>query len=259
MKRTLLLSAIAVILFIPAMIYKTHLKASLPGAEEVVQKAVKNAFGEKSMQAQLNVLVYNEQKIDNEIDLKVWQNYPDEYLVLVTAPARYRGNALLRKNKEVWQWQPTTDKLTKLTRSDMAEKWMDTHLTVADFTNYHTLTDDFTASFKNLVKFNNTDSYIIELVPNSEAMQTWSRMLLWVNAQNYIIQKTEYYDEDDYLITTAMTTQTEKTSDRVSPRVTEWVPAGQPNQKTTVTHKSIIFNQPLPENFFSIENMKIVR
>ncbi|QQS27704.1 MAG: outer membrane lipoprotein-sorting protein [Sphingobacteriales bacterium] len=259
MNKKPLLLAFAFLLIIPVMLYKSHLRASLPGAEEIVKKAVRMAYGEKSMQAQLSLHVFKEDKQEAEIDLKIWQNYPDEFLLLVTAPARYRGNALLRKKKEVWSWQPDSEKLTKLSPMEIAEVWMDTNISIANLTNYLSFEGDVAASFKNLVRWNGTDCYVIEITQNSEAMQTRNNAMLWIDSKNYSIQKSEFYDEDEYLVATCQTLRTETLKDHTYPVVSEWKTAGQPADKTTVMYKSVVFDQTLPARFFSVENMKTIR
>lgn len=259
MKKQLLLMMLFLVLAIPALIWKNSLHASLPGAKELVQKTVQNLYGNNSMQTELNIKNYNAGTEAIEIVVKTWQKTPENMLALVTAPARDKGTAYLRKGKEVWKWQPANEKMSKLTNPEIAEKWMNTQLTIADITAYHSLTDDFTASFKNFTKANGQDCYLIELVPNSEALQIWYRTELYINSKNYVIEKAEYYDEDDYLIITATTLQTQPAAGgRTIPQLVEWISAADETQKTTVEYNTVNYD-PLPDSAFTLDYMKVAR
>ena len=43
---------------------------------------------------------------------------------------------------------------------------------------------------------------------------------------------------------------------RLLPSIIEMVPADKPNQKTIIRYKSIEFDKPLADRFFTTENMK---
>lgn len=258
MKNKILLALLFLSLAIPALMWKNSLSASMPGAKEIVQKAVQNMSGANSLQAEISMKVYVNNGEQTETMIKIWQKTSENILVLVNAPARDKGTTFLRKGKEVWKWQPALEKLSKLSTPETEEKWMNTHLTVADVLNCNSLTDDFFASFKNLTKFNGNECYIIELVPNSEASQAWFRILIWVNSKNYVIQKAEYYDEDDYLINTATTLQTQQIGNKTIPQTIAWKPAAESGEQTLVEYKLLNYD-PVPDSVFTLENMKEVR
>ena len=43
---------------------------------------------------------------------------------------------------------------------------------------------------------------------------------------------------------------------RLIPTRLEMIPVNKKNQKTVIVYKSIVFNQPISDNFFTVENMK---
>lgn len=240
---------------------KKYLQASLlPGAKDIVQKSVNQTYGEKSYQAEWGITAQFAGGLTEEISLKIWQSsLTDKRITLVTAPARLRGNAFLRIGKEVWYWEASEEKLSKLSPAALAQTWLNTHLTLADLTGFYDLSADFAASFKNLVKFNNAHCYLIELVSNQEAALERHRIMLWINTQNFIIQKAEYFNEDDFLAVTALTLQTQETNGRTIPKLISYSAPGAATATTQLTYKNTLFNQPFPENFFTIDNLKKVR
>jgi hypothetical protein len=71
--------------------------------------------------------------------------------------------------------------------------------------------------------------------------------------------RSEYYDEDDYLIKTERASELRTMDDRLIPTRIEIIPADKPNQKTVVVMNSISFNKPIDDAFFSQQNMRRLR
>ena len=59
-----------------------------------------------------------------EITFKNWTKGRDNSLVLVTAPAKEKGQTFLKLDIEMWNWNPTINRLIKLPPSMMAQGWM---------------------------------------------------------------------------------------------------------------------------------------
>jgi len=71
--------------------------------------------------------------------------------------------------------------------------------------------------------------------------------------------KSEYYDEDGYLIKTELASDIKTMGGRVIPAKFELIPEEEEGNKTVVIMDEITFNKPVPEGFFSQQNMKRVR
>ena len=68
--------------------------------------------------------------------------------------------------------------------------------------------------------------------------------------------KSEYYDEDEFLVKTELGENIKNMNGRIIPTVYELIPADEENQKTVVTLSNIEFNVPIEDSFFSLQNMK---
>jgi outer membrane lipoprotein-sorting protein len=71
--------------------------------------------------------------------------------------------------------------------------------------------------------------------------------------------KTEYYDEDDYLVKTELAYDMKTMGGRLIPSKFELIPEEEEGHKTVVVMDDITFNEPIPDSFFSQQNMKRVR
>ena len=59
-----------------------------------------------------------------EVGIKGWAVGTEYSLILITAPARDKGAAFLKRDTEMWNWQPTIDRVIKLPPSMMMQSWM---------------------------------------------------------------------------------------------------------------------------------------
>jgi outer membrane lipoprotein-sorting protein len=103
------------------------------------------------------------------------------------------------------------------------------------------------------------ECYVIQLVPHEDAAVVWGKIIAWVTKDGLDLWKSEYYDEDGYLQNTESAYDIKNFGDRSIPSKIEMVPADKEGQKTVLELENLIFNKPIDNNFFSIQNMKRVR
>ena len=99
----------------------------------------------------------------------------------------------------------------------------------------------------------------IELLPKEDAAIVWGKIIKWVSKSEYLQMKSEYYDEDEFLVKTELGTEIKMMDDRKIPSRLEIIPADKDNQKTIVTIDNIKFNVVIHNSFFSQQNMKRLR
>ena len=73
---------------------------------------------------------------------------------------------------------------------------------------------------------------------------------------DYIPLETTYYDEDLKLARTMTFSRVDRLGDRTIPTVMTVLPADKPGEKTEVTYNEITFNLEVPENTFSLRNLR---
>jgi hypothetical protein len=86
----------------------------------------------------------------------------------------------------------------------------------------------------------------------------WGKVIVWID-KNYNQRKAEYYDEDGYLVSAMHLTEIRKMGDREIPTRMEMIPEGEEGKKTVIEILAAIYNKPIAESYFSIQNMKMIR
>ena len=196
---------------------------------------------------------------ERTLELKSWTKGTEYAMVLITAPAREKGQSFLKVGREMWNWNPTISRTIKLPPSMLSQGWMGSDYTHDDMINQSSIVVDYTHDIIGEEKIEGRECYMIELIPKEDAPVVWGKIILWISKTDYMVLKSEYYDEDEYLVKTELGKEIRNMNGRILPSVYEIIPAEEEDQKTVVIFNNIEFNAPISEGFFSIQNMKRLR
>jgi len=190
---------------------------------------------------------------------KSWNMGTEYALVLITDPPKDEGQAFLKRDNDMWNWNPTINRMIKFPPSMLAQGWMGSDFTNDDLLNQSSIVVDYTHSIIASETVANRDCYVIELIPREDAPVVWGKIILWISKSEYLQMKAEYYDEDEYLVKTETASEIKTMDGRLIPTRFELIPADKPGNKTIVVMDEVKFNISLTESFFSQQNMQKVR
>jgi outer membrane lipoprotein-sorting protein len=240
------------------LILLAGISTSAQDAREIIKMADEKMQGEKTSQSTMTMTIVRP-TWERVVTFKNWTKGRDYTLALITAPARDKGQTFLKRENEMWNWNPTINRLIKLPPSMMSQGWMGSDFSNDDLLKESSIVVDYTHSIIGEDEIDEWDCYKIELIPLEDAAVVWGRVLKWISKEEHLQMKTEYYDEDDYLIKTELAYDIKTMGGRVIPSKFELIPEEEDGHKTVVVMDEIIFNNPIPESFFSQQNMKKVR
>jgi outer membrane lipoprotein-sorting protein len=226
-------------------------------ATDIVKKADEKSRGE-SLYSEVSMTVIRP-TWSREVGIKSWAKGDDYSLVLITAPAKDKGQAFLKRQKDLWNWVPSIGRMIKMSSSVMGQSWMGSDFTNDDLVKQSSSVNDFTHRLEKTEKVREFDCYKVILTPKEEAAVVWGRIIMWISTTDFIEVKTEFYDEDEVLVNTFNGYDIKPYGSRRLASRMEVVPADKPNQKTVMTVQKYDFDQPMTEDFFSQQNMKKVK
>lgn len=227
-------------------------------AAEIIKKAEDKFKGEKSSYAEMQVIIQRP-TWKRTVSLKSWSKGTDFSLSVITAPANEKGQAFLKRKNELWTWNPTISRMIKLPPSMMSQGWMGSDYTNDDIMRESSMVEDYDVKLLGEEKNQGFDCYKIELKPKANLAVVWGKIIVWISTVEYYQLKAEYFDEDNYLVRTMISSVVKQFGDRKLPSKMEIIPAEEPGNKTVVIIRSMQFNQQIAESFFSQQNMKKVR
>ena len=141
----------------------------------------------------------------------------------------------------------------------MLQSWMGSDFNNDDLVRQSSIVEDYEHEIITEEKYDEYDCYKIQLIPKPEAGVVWGKILTWITKKGYIQLRSDYYDEDDFLIKSMIGSNIQKMGGRTFPLHWEMIPLDKPGQKTMMDYKDIKFNIKTNQSFYSQKNMKRVR
>lgn len=243
-----LLVLILVVLFLP--VYGQT-------AEEIIRRANDKMTGESNSSEMVMKIIRPDWT--REIGIKSWAKGTEKSLVLITAPARDNGTAFLKRDKELWNWQPTINRVIKMPPSMMMQSWMGSDFTNDDLVRESSIVEDYEHQLLKDTVIQGRDAWKIALIPKENAPVVWGKIEAYIEKTDYLQLLFKYYDEDGYLVNTMVLSDIKNIGGRVIPTKMEMIPAENPDQKTMIIYEKMQFDIAIDDAFFSIQNMKRVR
>ena len=255
MKQKLLIT-IGIIGFIIAVPFHLSYSQELT-AREIVKNADDKGRGQTSQGVMTLTIVRPDWS--RSITLKSWSKGTDYSLIYVTAPAKEKGQVFLKRKTDMWNWVPSIERVIKVPPSMMMQSWMGSDFTNDDLVKESSLVVDYTQKLIGKEKVRDQECYKIELVPLPDAAVTWGKIILWITIEGFNQWEAEYYDEESNLVNVMNAYNIKRMGGRDIPSRLEIVLVSKKDNKTMLEINSMDFNKPIPENFFSQQNMKSVK
>lgn len=227
-------------------------------ATEIVKKADEKARGEKSSIVTMNMQIVRP-TWTRSISFKSWGKGTDFSVALITAPAKDKGQVFLKRKTEMWNWNPSINRMIKFPPSMLSQGWMGSDFTNDDLLNQSSIVVDFNHKIIGSEIISERDCHKIELLPKENAPVVWGKIILWISKDDFLQLKSQYFDEDIELVKTETGSAIKNMSGRTIPTRYELVPADKEGNKTIVTLETAIFDSDIPDNFFTQQNMKSLK
>jgi outer membrane lipoprotein-sorting protein len=225
-------------------------------AVEIIKMVDKKMRGDYSFQ-ELEMKIIRPEW-ERSIRMKSWSKGTVYSLILITSPAKEKGQVFLKRDKEMWNWVPSIERMIKIPPSMMMQSWMGSDFTNDDLVKESSIVVDYEHSYLGEEPVNGTSCWKLQLEPKPEAPVVWGKIIAWID-KSYNQPKVEYYDEDGYLVNIMLQSDIKLMDDREIPTHWEMIPADEEGKKTVINLLSATFNDPIPDSFFSQQNMQRVR
>ena len=226
-------------------------------AREIVRKADEKARGKTSV-ATMDITTVRP-KWTRTMEIKAWMKGNDYAMLLVKSPAKDKGTAYLKRKKEVWNWLPSLERTIKLPPSMMSQSWMGTDFTNDDLVKESSVLDDYEHTLLATEKQGDSLCYKIQMIPKPEAAVVWGKVIVWITPREYLQLRAEFFDESGELVNTMTGSQVKKLGGRLLPTRLEMTPADKKGHQTVIEYKSLEFDKPIADSFFTTGNMTKVR
>lgn len=191
--------------------------------------------------------------------MKSWTKGTELSLVLVTAPAKDKGSASLKRHREMWNWVPSIERVIKIAPSMLSQSWMGSDFTNDDLINQSSIVVDYQHALVGNDSFEGDKVWVIEATAKPDAPVVWNKVTLWISQSTYLQRKVEFYDEFDERVNVLTTYDVKELGGRKIATRMEMKPVDKPGNKTIFTTHQAQFDFDINDNFFSQQQMKSLR
>lgn len=247
---------VAAVIFLAAVLSSSVVTAA-DNPREILKRMESNMRGDSSYSEMTMETV--RPRYTREITMRSWTLGEDFALILVTSPARDQGTAFLKRDREIWHYQPRVDRTIKMPPSMLSQSWMGSDFTNDDLVGAASLVDDYTHTLAGSETLDGHDCHIIEMIPSPENPVVYEKVVYWVSKEHLLPVKVENFDEYGERVNTVNFRDIRKIGGRMIPAVMEMIPEKEDNRKTVITTLRRDYNIDVSDGFFSIENLTRIR
>nr|WP_319583507.1 outer membrane lipoprotein-sorting protein [uncultured Pseudodesulfovibrio sp.] len=186
------------------------------------------------------------------ISMEGWSLGREFSLTRITAPAKEKGVATLKADREVWNYLSRVDRVIKIPPSMLGASWMGSHISNDDLVKANHVDLDYDLS---LVA--ETDGYQkILCLPKTDAAVIWGKIIYTIRKPDDVPLEIEYFDDLGEKVRTIRFDDIKQVDGHILPMDMIVLPEDKPGEKTVLHYDSIHFDVPLKESFFSLRNLK---
>ncbi|AVF62216.1 MULTISPECIES: outer membrane lipoprotein-sorting protein [Vibrio] len=191
--------------------------------------------------------------------MKSWTKGTELSLVLVTAPAKDKGSASLKRHREMWNWVPSIERVIKIAPSMLSQSWMGSDFTNDDLINQSSIVVDYQHQLLQSETFDGDKVWVVDALAKPDAPVVWSKVRLWISQTSLLQRKVEFYDEFDELVNVLTTYDVKTLGGRDVATRMEMQPIDKPGNKTVLITHEAQFDFDIDDDFFSQQQMKALR
>lgn len=189
---------------------------------------------------------------ERHLTMESWSLGRERFLVRILAPAKEKGVATLKVEREVWNFLPKVDRVIRIPPSMMGGAWMGSHITNDDLVKANHIDEDYL--FTLLAE--DDSQWTIMGRPKPDAPVIWGKIIYVVLKDNLVPRKIEYFDEEEVMVRRIIFDDVQTLGDRTVPLKMTVLPLEKPEEKTVMHYRELRFDVDLQSDFFSLAQLK---
>jgi outer membrane lipoprotein-sorting protein len=220
---------------------------------DAVIEYVEDMYRSKSSISQMTLIVTKPRQT-REVTMKVWTRGKEKALIVIESPAREKGTATLKVEKNLWNYLPRIKRTIRIPPSMMLASWMGSDFTNDDLVREASYTEDYT--YKLIGWSYDPNGWLVGFDAKPDVVGLWKRWELVVSANGRIPLVARYYDRKNRLSRTMKWSDVRDFNGRQLPAKMEMVPEDKKGHKTELVYEEIDFDVDVPESTFSLSGLE---
>ncbi len=228
-------------------------RAGAEDAQEIVRQSFEYWRGKTSVA--VVQMVIHRPTWERTMLIKAWTRGEAESLIRILKPAKDRGNATLKKGREMWMYNPKINRVIKIPPSMMSQAWMGSDFSNDDLAKTDSILKDYRHELTGTEIHEGRKVYLIRSLPLPEAPVVWGMQTLKVR-EDHIFLEEVFYDEDLQPVKRMTASEIQVLGGKPFPRLWKMQRSGAQDQYTLLVYQELSFDRPLPDRLFTLYSLK---
>jgi len=187
--------------------------------------------------------------------IKVWTVGEKDSLLTTLEPAKDKGNGTLKKDEDMWVFNPKVNRTIKIPPSMMAQSWMGSDFSNNDLAKSNNIIAYYSHKLIGTSEIDGHRVYTIESTPNEGAPVVWGKQILKIR-DDCIFLEESYFDESGERVKTLSFSDIQDFGGKLYPATMRMSPTDKPEQYTIIHYRELVFLDTLPDHYFTLTALK---
>lgn len=224
----------------------------LSGAE-ILEKVDQN-ISSKNRIFQSKMVIHG-RRGSRTVESRSWAEGEDKAFTEYLAPAREKGTKMLKLDKKLWMYSPSTDRTIQISGHMLRQSVMGSDLSYEDMMEDKKLTDSYNALVLGAETVEGQMCFVLDLTARVEDV-AYYKMKLWVDQSRLIPLKEELFAKSGKLLKRLELTDVERIQERWFPKRMVFKDMLKKGKGTEFIIGEIEFDVDIPSHIFSKASLK---
>lgn len=188
------------------------------------------------------------------LEMKIWTRGEEKALIVIRDPARERGTATLKVDKNLWNYLPRIKRTIRIPPSMMLASWMGSDFTNDDLVKESSYSKDY--QYELVGHSEEPKGWLVRFTAKPDIVGLWNRFELILSEDVRIPIEAKYYDRKDRLARVMRWSDVKVFDGKRIPSRMTLIPTDKEGHRTEMVYLDIDFDVKVPDATFSLSNLE---
>ncbi len=188
------------------------------------------------------------------LEMKIWTRGEEKALIVISDPARERGTATLKVDKNLWNYLPRIKRTIRIPPSMMLASWMGSDFTNDDLVKESSYSKDY--EYELIGPSEEPKGWLVRFTAKPNVVGLWNRFELVLSEDGRIPLEAKYYDRKDRLARIMRWSDVKDFDGKRIPSRMTLIPTDKEGNVTEMVYLEIEFDVAVPDETFSLSNLE---
>ena len=224
-----------------------------PDANEILDKVDKN-MSSKNRVFESEMTIHG-RRSSRTITARSYSEGTKQSFTEYLSPAREQGTKMLKLEKQLWIYSPSTDRIIQISGNMLRQSVMGSDLSYEDMMDDRKLTEIYNAKVAGNETIDGRNTYILELTAKVEDAAYYSQKI-WIDTERFVPLKQELFAKSGQLLKRITMSDIKQVQGRWFPMSAVYKDVLKDGSGTEFKMTSVKFDQNIPEYIFTKAALK---